>query len=1091
MNAGWNARLLVHRARAQQTLLLTVLAVAVVATTLLGTFTVLLAVSQDHMLGVALGRTSDADRELDAVVTPINTLNGPDVIAHSTAFLDETLGDLPARRETWLASAMYSVQGTDDAVDPYAYLASEPLVRTSSRVVQGAFPTDGVDAHGNVEVAVPEVAAREYGWAVGDVVRVVDAAARTPATFVVTGTFRLEGPSASWARDVLGGTEHDPAYPVLGTGGMLRTQAWGPFVTAGDDVFTDGTSSLGLAHLVAWPDLAGADAGRLDGLRARVGDARQRLAAATQDDFTSTYVATRLDRTIDTAVTSLRVTQVIVTVVALLLVVLAVTVLLLAARLLAERRAPEQALMASRGASGRQLLGLAVLEALAVAAVTAAAAPWLAVALYRVVTSRGALRDSGLHVDPGLPARLWVVCALAALGLAAVLVAPLLRRRAVDGEQPDARQDRRSTIARSGGDLALVLLAGVALWQLGAYRSPVGGAAAVDPVLVLAPALVLLAGAVLALRLMPLVAHVGERLAARSRSLVAPLAAWELGRRPGRATAAVLLLTLAVGAGTFSLSFLATWRTSQQDQADLAVGADLRVVPSGTTIETSAVLDAHGLSASAHPASRQDVTVGAPSADPREDTGGVAASLLALGTAGDGDVLRGRVDGGWAGATAGLAPTGTVDGVPLPGRARYLVVDVRSTMTSPGPGSTSVQLVVQDASGARSTLALPAVDLVGSVDDVVVPLPAAARGLSLVAVVVHLTPAADDTVPATDTVVTVQLRDLRTAAGPEPGDDGPPAADDLTGVQDVAFDSGTWAKATGARATARALRTHGTLHGGTWWGTPETLVATTFAAPEAPVPALVTPDLLTTIGTDVGDPLRLSVGGALVDVDVRGTVPYLPGLPSGSGVLVDSDALGRAAIASGQPAPSVDEWWVTVPDDEAAAAVDGLRSAHVGDVVSRAEARAAATDGPLRVGVPAALWIVVVAALALALAGLAMSATVSVRMRRLELARLQAVGAPRGGLVRSVLVEHGVLAAVGGLVGLALGTLLGRVVAPLVTVSSAGTAPVPGVVVLWGWRTQGVLVGTLVVVGALVVALTTNALLRRASGELLRLGDER
>ena len=101
------------------------------------------------------------------------------------------------------------------------------------------------------------------------------------------------------------------------------------------------------------------------------------------------------------------------------------------------------------------------------------------------------------------------------------------------------------------------------------------------------------------------------------------------------------------------------------------------------------------------------------------------------------------------------------------------------------------------------------------------------------------------------------------------------------------------------------------------------------------------------------------------------------------------------------------------------------------------------TDGPLRVGVQAALWIVTIAAVTLAVAGFAMSATVAVRTRRLELARLQALGAARSGLVRSVLVEHAILGILGLLAGLTLGAVLGRVVAPLVTVSASGSRPVP------------------------------------------------
>ena len=49
----------------------------------------------------------------------------------------------------------------------------------------------------------------------------------------------------------------------------------------------------------------------------------------------------------------------------------------------------------------------------------------------------------------------------------------------------------------------------------------------------------------------------------------------------------------------------------------------------------------------------------------------------------------------------------------------------------------------------------------------------------------------------------------------------------------------------------------------------------------------------------------------------------------------------------------------------------------------------------------------------------------------------------------------------------------------------------PAVLVQWPWPTQAALAVVLVVLVGGAVALTTNTLLRRASGELLRLGDER
>ncbi len=63
--------------------------------------------------------------------------------------------------------------------------------------------------------------------------------------------------------------------------------------------------------------------------------------------------------------------------------------------------------------------------------------------------------------------------------------------------------------------------------------------------------------------------------------------------------------------------------------------------------------------------------------------------------------------------------------------------------------------------------------------------------------------------------------------------------------------------------------------------------------------------------------------------------------------------------------------------------------------------------------------------------------------------------------------------------------------APLVTVSATGGTPVPGVVVQAGWTEQIVLVGVLLVLTAAVVVIVTNVQIKRASGELLRLGDDR
>ncbi|WP_421732587.1 FtsX-like permease family protein [Cellulomonas sp.] len=1096
---GWSLRVLRHRAAAQRTLLATVVAVALVGASLLGTFALLLFTSENRALDTALNRAPATATDVDAILT-LGRTDPLHAVASGGAFLDDLLGDVPSTRTQWLTSPMYRLPGLGVPTAPMAYLAVSPQVPAHATLLAGAWPVGGADGEGRVQVAVPKVAADRYGWAVGTELPVQNLGSYTESTVVVVGIHELAGPRGLWTRDLLLGAEHDPSYPVPGSFGFVTTDAWGPFVVAPEALSTP--ESVATVRLVASPRLADSPPGAVDAVRGRLDDAQATLVSATEHDVSSAQLSSRLATTIDAAQGNLAVTRVSLVIVGLMLVVLAVTVLLLAARLLADRRAPEQTLMSSRGASGRQLLGLAALEAGAVALVTTLVSPWLAGLLFQAITSVGPLARAGLHHDPGRPASLWITCIVSSFVLAAVLLGPLLRRRGsvVDAEQQLVRQDRRGGLARSGADLALVVLAGLAVWQLRAYRSPVvaAGPARLDPVLVAAPALLLLAGAVLTLRLLPLVARAGEQLAARSRSLVAPLAAWEVGRRPGRAAGAVLLLTLALAVGSFSQSFLSTWRTSQAEQVDLATGTDVRLDRmDGSGIAQAAVVGSlPGVQADS-PVTFRSVDLGEPSDSPGESRGR-SVNLLALDTTQADALLRGRISPSWATLAEPLQPTTPVDGVALPGSPSSLVVDVESSVSPAVGGLLLVSLVVEDPLGTRTPLELPPVPLVGISGDVEVALPATSPGLRLVGVVVQTLP--DSTDPGdlfgpgqADVQLDVRLGDLRAVERP--------AGATTDTVTPVALAAAPWtvqgALQENNKRPLLGLRTEGEVLRVTGGIDPIELLfgrsgfaATTFAAP-GPVPVVVTDTLMAWFSLAVGDELELDLGGVRVPVVVQREVAYLPGLPTGAGVLADRDLLTRAALLGSSTDPLLDEWWLQVPDASAPALVEQVRQGDLGVAVDRVTARAVATEGPLRVGVQAALWIVTVAAVALAVAGFAMSATVAVRTRRLELARLQALGAARSGLVRSVLVEHGILGVLGLVAGLTLGAVLGQVVAPLVTVSAAGARPVPAVLVQWPWPTQAALAVVLVVLVGGAVALTTNTLLRRASGELLRLGDER
>ncbi|KQR12265.1 FtsX-like permease family protein [Cellulomonas sp. Leaf334] len=1096
---GWSLRVLRHRAAAQRTLLVTVVAVALVGASLLGTFALLLFSSEHRALDAALTQAPATSTDIDV---DLSLDRGDPLLAARAGeeYLDELLGEIPSTRTQWLTSPMHRLTGEGDVIPPLAYLAAYPDVPSHATLVAGEWPTTATDPTGRIEVTVPKVAADTYGWTVGSEIPVMSFATSEDSAVVVIGIHELNGPSTVWTRDLLVGTEHDPRYPVPGSFGFVVTDAWGPFVVAPEALAAPG--GVARATLVASPQLDASPQGAVEALRTRLEDAQASLVAATDLLTVSTVFSSRLDTTIDVALGNLAVTRVSLVIIGLMLVVLSVTVLLLAARLLADRRAPEQTLMSSRGASGRQLLGLAALEAAGVALVTTLVSPWLAGLIFQAITSVGPLAEAGLNHDPGRPPSLWITCVVSSFVLAAVLLGPLLRRRGsvVDAEQQLVRQDRRGGVARSGVDLALLVLAGLAVWQLRAYKSPVveAGSARLDPVLVAAPALLMLAGAVLALRLLPLVAHLGERLATRSRSLIAPLAAWEVGRRPGRAAGAVLLLTLALAVGSFSQSFLDTWRTSQADQVDLAVGTDLRLDRMGGSgiAQATAVAGLSDVQATS-PVTFRSVTVGDPADTPGESRGR-SVNLLALDTTQADALLRGRMSPSWGVVTEALQPTAPATGIALPGTPTGLVLDIESSLSPAVAATLLLSVVLEDPLGTRTPVELTPIPVVGVADDVAVPLPDTASGLRLVGIVAQILPGDIDPESLlgdglADARLDISVRDLRVVERPEGA-----TADTVTSVVltaapwtvQGALQENNTRPLLAVRTTDEVLRITGAIDPFVILFGRSGFAAATFEAP-GPIPVVVTDTLATAFAVQAGDELVLDLDGVRVPVVMEREVAYLPGLPKGAAVLVDRDLLTRASLLGSSTSQLLDEWWFQVPDASAPGVVEHVRHEDLGVAVDRVTARAVAIDGPLRVGVQAALWIVTAAAVALAVAGFAMSATVAVRTRRLELARLQALGTARSGLVRSVLVEHGILGVLGLLAGLTLGAVLGQVVAPLVTVSAEGGRPIPAVVVQWPWLSQATLVVVLVVLVGGAVALTTSSLLKRASGELLRLGDER
>ncbi len=320
------------------------------------------------------------------------------------------------------------------------------------------------------------------------------------------------------------------------------------------------------------PQTGSIAAGQLRTVAGQVTALQQALASAQGlPDLTLT---TSLPAVLDGTASNLDLARSLLAICAVLLILLVGAALLAVARLLAGERENESAMLAARGASPWQQLRLAAAEAIPLCLVSSAAGGVAGVLL------AGALTADGTAVPAALRNAWPAAAAVAVAGVVIILLPALTALTPGAARARRGRQAAVSGVTRAGADLALVLLALLAGWQLRRYSAVSAGANGnfgVDPVVVAAPALALAGGTVAALRLLPAGAKAADRLAARGRRLTGALASWQISRQPVRQGGAALLIVLAVATGTLAFAQRQSWTRSGYDQAAFAVGADVQV----------------------------------------------------------------------------------------------------------------------------------------------------------------------------------------------------------------------------------------------------------------------------------------------------------------------------------------------------------------------------------------------------------------------------------------------------------------------------------------------------------------------------------
>lgn len=262
------------------------------------------------------------------------------------------------------------------------------------------------------------------------------------------------------------------------------------------------------------------------------------------------------------------------------------------ATLLIEGQHQEIATLKSRGASGLQLLGGFTLQATLLALLAALVSPFLATLLglslvrwfVPAATLRGvdvATNAFGQLANPQMLIVPALVGMLLGIGAVAVAVLQSARLDVLAFRREQGGRSRPPLWRRYYLDLALVVLCLVGYAELAQFGGlgtrETLGANSTSPLVLVTPTLLLLAGALLVLRVFPLGAGLGTRFARRRRGLTSLLAFAQVERTPSRYNRMTLLLVLAVGLGLFAITFDASLQRNAQDRAAYTVGTDLRI----------------------------------------------------------------------------------------------------------------------------------------------------------------------------------------------------------------------------------------------------------------------------------------------------------------------------------------------------------------------------------------------------------------------------------------------------------------------------------------------------------------------------------
>jgi FtsX-like permease family len=955
---------------------------------------------------------------------------------------------------------------------------------------------------GPLPVALPAAAASQLHVTVGSVLTGTPEPTGAPTSLQVTGLFQAKNPaSLYWSVDLVPssgiGVDH---YTITTAGGSApaTSVSYGPAVV--NPAAFRGALGATEASWMVLPQAPAMARGNISALAAGTSKAVSQLTVALPEGL---QVTSDLPQVLAGIASTIVLTRSLFTIAALELLLVAAAGLVLAARLLADLREDESALLRARGATRWQVARPVLAEAVVLGVAASLAGVLAGSRLTGVLASLGHLSLDG-YASGGITPLAWWSALVVLVLCIAVMAWPALRTLTPSvARLRRNRQERLAGIAWAGGDLAVVALAAVSVWELHGYSAvahPATGSLGIDPVVAVAPALALAGLALIPLRGLPLLARLADRATDRERRLAPAMVSWQIARRPIRQAGPALLVVVTTATTTLGLAGYASWRQSTADQAAFAVGSDVQVNSAGPLPPgaASAITGAPGVTA-ATPASISGI-----------GNGGQMIALNAS-TAGKTILLRPDLSSLPLRALWQRITPSPKFGLALPGQPDRLEVvatlgagqQSSAAAVQAALGSAMVTALIQDATGA--VYQVPAAGVLpadGQPHSLVFTLPGTRQasyplrlfGLTLTYVLPPYNQAGSLSASLTIESLAVATGDSGSFSRPfdhgaalaawagsgysafvptGPGGEGgsPPPSDGerpsilssygaAGGAQQLTFHAGN-------EPSAQVMASVG-LGPGVATGQ-----VTIMPLPPQVVPAIATSGYLAANRLGIGSLTSVTLNGNPVTVQIVASVAHFPAVFGPNQALIaDLGEINIVLVAQrAQPLP-VTRWWLSTAGGRGPRMPAGLGLS----VTDRASQQEALLRDALLTAPRQALLAIGVVAVLLGAGGFSVSVAASLRSRRTQSAVFAALGVGKTAQAGQLCLEQCALSLPAAAVGLLAGIGLAELMVPAITLTADAAPPVPSALVI---LPLGLAATLALVTAAVPVAAAALSVLRR------------